>query len=156
MPPNITSRTTTETVGIVTEEAVVIDSSNQLPNELTNGLKHRTTNAYNIDNNINNSNQSTTTDNLDYSNIADDTKDIKIYNNNYDNSNNNPNIISNLTKTNINGATITTEFTPQIRWPDLIVQMFIHFGFLYGLYYLITFNAKFYTYIWCKYYLLFY
>lgn len=58
----------------------------------------------------------------------------------------------------INGSHIeqqqqTTEervFRPQIRWPDLIAQIFIHAGFLYGLYYLISLQAKFYTYIWCK------
>ncbi|CAO1433062.1 unnamed protein product [Diamesa serratosioi] len=39
-------------------------------------------------------------------------------------------------------------FKPQIRWPDLIAQIFIHAGFLYGLYYLISLQAKFYTFIW--------
>lgn len=43
-----------------------------------------------------------------------------------------------------------TVFKPQIRWPDLIAQIFVHVGFLYGLYYLISLQAKFYTYIWCK------
>lgn len=42
------------------------------------------------------------------------------------------------------------EFQPQIRWPDLIAQVFIHTGFLYGLYYLFALKAKFYTYVWCK------
>ena len=58
---------------------------------------------------------------------------------------------------NINGSHTkqqqTTEekvFKPQIRWPDLIAQIFIHAGFLYGLYYLLSLQAKFYTYIWCK------
>lgn len=41
-------------------------------------------------------------------------------------------------------------FKPQIRWPDLLAQIGIHLGFLYGLYYLVTFQAKFYTYLWCK------
>lgn len=41
-------------------------------------------------------------------------------------------------------------FKPQIRWPDLIAQVFIHVGFLYGIYYLITLKAKLYTYVWCK------
>lgn len=41
-------------------------------------------------------------------------------------------------------------FKPQIRWPDLIAQVFIHGGSLYGLYYLITLKAAFYTYIWCE------
>jgi hypothetical protein len=43
------------------------------------------------------------------------------------------------------------EFHPQIRWPDLIVQIFIHAGFVYGLYFLLTFQVKFFTYIWCEY-----
>lgn len=42
------------------------------------------------------------------------------------------------------------EFKPKIRWPDLIVQIVIHLGSLYGIYYLITFRAKFHTYLWCK------
>lgn len=41
-------------------------------------------------------------------------------------------------------------FRPQIKWPDLIAQVAIHLGFLYGLYYLVTFKAKFLTYLWCK------
>lgn len=44
----------------------------------------------------------------------------------------------------------TKEFKPQIRWPDLVAQVFIHAGALYGLYYLIALKAKFYTYVWCK------
>ncbi|CAH1727843.1 unnamed protein product [Chironomus riparius] len=39
-------------------------------------------------------------------------------------------------------------FKPQIKWPDLMAQVAIHLGFLYGLYYLITFKAKFFTYLW--------
>jgi hypothetical protein len=41
-------------------------------------------------------------------------------------------------------------FHPKIRWPDLIAQVFIHGGSIYGLYYLITLKAAFYTYVWCK------
>jgi len=41
-------------------------------------------------------------------------------------------------------------FRPQIKWPDLMAQLAIHVGFLYGLYYLVTFKAKFFTYLWCK------
>ena len=43
-----------------------------------------------------------------------------------------------------------TPFVPEIRWPDLIAQLFIHGGSIYGLYYLITLRAAFYTYVWCK------
>jgi stearoyl-CoA desaturase (Delta-9 desaturase) len=42
------------------------------------------------------------------------------------------------------------EFIPRIRWPDLIAQVFIHVGAVYGLFYLITFKAVVYTYVWCK------
>lgn len=41
-------------------------------------------------------------------------------------------------------------FKPQIRWPDLMAQVFIHVGSLYGLFYLIALKAKLYTYVWCK------
>lgn len=41
-------------------------------------------------------------------------------------------------------------FKPQIRWPDLIAQVFIHGGSLYGLYYLVTLKAALYTYLWCE------
>lgn len=41
-------------------------------------------------------------------------------------------------------------FKPKIRWPDLIAQVFVHGGALYGLYYLITLQAAFLTYIWCE------
>jgi stearoyl-CoA desaturase (delta-9 desaturase) len=44
----------------------------------------------------------------------------------------------------------SNEFVPKIRWPDLFAQIAIHLGFLYGLYFLITLQAKFYTYLWCK------
>lgn len=43
-----------------------------------------------------------------------------------------------------------TEFKSEIRWPDLMAQIFIHAGFLYGGFYLITFKAKLYTYVWGK------
>lgn len=35
-------------------------------------------------------------------------------------------------------------FIPRIRWPDLIAQLFIHIGGLYGLYLMIV-SAKIYT-----------
>jgi hypothetical protein len=41
-------------------------------------------------------------------------------------------------------------FKPQIRWPDLIVQIALHVGSLYGLYCLVTLKAKLYTYLWCE------
>lgn len=47
-------------------------------------------------------------------------------------------------------VTSTTHFKPKIRWPDLIVQVYLHVGALYGLYYLISLQAKGYTYLWSK------
>lgn len=38
------------------------------------------------------------------------------------------------------------EFKPKIRWPDLIAQLFLHVGGLYGFY--LLFSAKFYTFLW--------
>lgn len=40
------------------------------------------------------------------------------------------------------------EYNPQIRWPDLAAQTFLHVGALYGLY--LMFYAKFYTFLWGK------
>ncbi|KAH8409742.1 hypothetical protein KR222_003685 [Zaprionus bogoriensis] len=37
-------------------------------------------------------------------------------------------------------------YNPQIRWPDLCAQTFLHVGALYGLY--LMFYAKFYTFLW--------
>lgn len=42
-----------------------------------------------------------------------------------------------------------TPFIPQIRWPDLIAQIFLHVGALYGLLFQF-YSIKFYTLIWCK------
>jgi hypothetical protein len=41
-------------------------------------------------------------------------------------------------------------FKPKIRWLDLIVQLILHTGFLYGFYYLVALKATFYTYVWCE------
>ncbi|KAI8046815.1 hypothetical protein M5D96_003028 [Drosophila gunungcola] len=38
------------------------------------------------------------------------------------------------------------EYNPQIRWPDLGAQAFLHIGALYGLY--LLFYANFYTFLW--------
>lgn len=40
-------------------------------------------------------------------------------------------------------------FIPQFRWPDLIVQICLHVGALYGLLFQF-YSIKFYTLIWCK------
>lgn len=37
------------------------------------------------------------------------------------------------------------DFKPQIRWPDLIVQVLLHLVTLYGMYLIITNNVKIYT-----------
>ncbi|CAO1431787.1 unnamed protein product [Diamesa tonsa] len=39
-------------------------------------------------------------------------------------------------------------FKPEIIWFELIAQLFLHTGFLCGAYYLVTLQAKFFTYIW--------
>lgn len=44
----------------------------------------------------------------------------------------------------------TNPFVASIRWPDLIVQTFLHVGAVYGLY--LMFYANFFSYIWSKYY----
>lgn len=40
-------------------------------------------------------------------------------------------------------------FIPNFRWPDLIVQIFLHVGALYGLVFQF-YSIRFYTLIWCK------
>lgn len=45
-------------------------------------------------------------------------------------------------------------FKPQIRWPDLIVQIFLHVGCLYGIFLILT-TAKFYTSLFGEYSILF-
>lgn len=40
-------------------------------------------------------------------------------------------------------------FVPRFRWPDLIVQIFLHVGALYGLLFQF-YSIKFFTMIWCK------
>lgn len=42
------------------------------------------------------------------------------------------------------------KFIPQIRWPDLMAQIFIHAGCVYGLY--LCFYARFYTTLFGKFY----
>lgn len=40
-------------------------------------------------------------------------------------------------------------FKPKIRWPDLIAQLFLHIGAVYGL--IFQFYAiRFYTLVWCE------
>lgn len=92
--------------------------------------------------------------------MAPDISDEIIEDNNNDFYTKNQNVYRNSTKNieidtkakhTIAQDTNQIKFKPQIRWPDLIAQLAIHLGFVYGLYYLITFQTKFYTYIWCKY-----
>lgn len=42
------------------------------------------------------------------------------------------------------------EYKPQIRWPDLGAQLFLHTGAVYGLIFLL-YKVKLLTFIWCKY-----
>lgn len=41
-------------------------------------------------------------------------------------------------------------FQPQLRWPDLCAQLFLHIGAIYGLAFQF-YTIKFYTIIWCEY-----
>lgn len=78
--------------------------------------------------------------------------------NNIVNLNNNNNYNSGNTKLSneSNGNNIRAssndkiEFTPKIRWPDLIVHIFLHVGAIYGLIFLF-YSIKFFTFLWCKY-----
>lgn len=45
----------------------------------------------------------------------------------------------------------SSEFKPQIRWPDLCAQLFLHVGAIYGLLFQF-YKIKFLTLIWCKYF----
>lgn len=45
--------------------------------------------------------------------------------------------------------TVDPTFRPQLRWPDLIAQLFLHTGAIYGLVFQF-YTIKFYTIIWCK------
>lgn len=56
-----------------------------------------------------------------------------------------------------NGKNIDTaehdaaKFVPKIRWPDLIAQLFLHIGAIYGLIFQF-YTIRFYTLVWCKYF----
>lgn len=41
-------------------------------------------------------------------------------------------------------------YNPSIRWPDLVVQIFLHVGAAYGLFLILY--CQYYTWMWCKYY----
>ncbi|EDS40308.1 acyl-CoA Delta(11) desaturase [Culex quinquefasciatus] len=40
------------------------------------------------------------------------------------------------------------QFRPEIRWPDFIAQLFLHVGFLIGIWQVVTLQAKLYTVLW--------
>lgn len=42
------------------------------------------------------------------------------------------------------------QFRPEIRWPDFIAQLFLHVGFLIGIWQVVTLQAKLYTVLWSK------
>lgn len=48
---------------------------------------------------------------------------------------------------------VDPNFHPQIRWPDLTAQIFLHAGAIYGLIFQF-YTVKLFTIIWCKYFLL--
>jgi hypothetical protein len=41
-------------------------------------------------------------------------------------------------------------FRAKIQWPNVGVNLFIHFGSLVGFYYMFTLQPKWQTYAWCK------
>lgn len=41
------------------------------------------------------------------------------------------------------------KFQPKIRWPDLLVQIFLHIGAIYGLVFQF-YKIKLLTFLWCK------
>lgn len=43
-----------------------------------------------------------------------------------------------------------SNYQPQMRWPDLCAQLFLHIGAIYGLVFQF-YTVKIYTIIWCKY-----
>lgn len=44
---------------------------------------------------------------------------------------------------------VQSTFQPQIRWPDLTAQIFLHAGAIYGLIFQL-YTIRFFTLIWCK------
>lgn len=42
------------------------------------------------------------------------------------------------------------EFRPEIRWPDFFAQLFLHVGFLIGVWQVVTLQAKLYTVLWSE------
>lgn len=73
-------------------------------------------------------------------------------NNNNNNNNDTINSIDEQSDTKCDNASATVKseiFVPQIRWPDLIVQIFLHVGAIYGFLFLFW-SIKFYTFLWCK------
>lgn len=41
------------------------------------------------------------------------------------------------------------QYNPSIRWPDLVVQIFLHVGAAYGLFLILY--CRYFTWMWCKY-----
>lgn len=52
--------------------------------------------------------------------------------------------------TNHDNSESNEKFRPRIVWQNLIAQLSIHLGFMYGLYFILSLKMKFYSYIWCK------
>ncbi len=58
-------------------------------------------------------------------------------------------IVNKQIDSDLNEVDEGVEFKPEIRWPDLIVQTFLHTGAVYGLF--LLFYIKFFTVLWSKY-----
>lgn len=52
-------------------------------------------------------------------------------------------------KLKLSALKTATDFKPNIRWPDLIVQIFLHAGAVYGFVFQF-YKIKLFTFIWCK------
>lgn len=67
-----------------------------------------------------------------------------------DDENQNTDFIDDVKKNGINNNEVDkakVDYIPQIKWPDLIAQAFIHFGCVYGFYLCLT-QAKGLTFLW--------
>lgn len=58
-------------------------------------------------------------------------------------------IVDKQTDSDLSEVNTGVEFKPDIRWPDLIVQTFLHTGAVYGLF--LLFYINFFTFLWSKY-----
>lgn len=85
------------------------------------------------------------TTNLIHRSVRNDVNEVKIASE----ENGSVKILDKRIASDVNEIDKAVEFTPNIRWPDLIVQTFLHTGAVYGLF--LLFYIKFFTVPWSKY-----